>query len=117
MNFFLDENFPKSAEIILINNNHLVFDIRGTDNEGMADLLIFELSKKNNAVFLTTDKDFYHTIHLLSKPHYGIVVIALSQPNAAKIISKLQWFIENFVNTELESHCFLISDKSCKVFN
>jgi predicted nuclease of predicted toxin-antitoxin system len=117
MNFFLDENFPKSAEIFLINRNHKVFDIRGSENEGMADLLIFELSKRNKAVFLTTDKDFYHTIHLLSKPHFGIVVIALSQPNADRIVSKLHWFIENFENTELQNHCFLFTDNNCKVFN
>jgi len=44
MRLFLDENFPKIARDILESEGHKVFDIRGTNNEGLADSQLFELS-------------------------------------------------------------------------
>ncbi len=38
MKFFLDENFPKSAERYLVSKGHVVFDIRGSPDEGIDDL-------------------------------------------------------------------------------
>lgn len=35
MKFFLDENFPKSAERYLVSRGHTVFDIRGSSDEGI----------------------------------------------------------------------------------
>lgn len=78
MKFFLDENFPLKAKEILEAKKHSIFDIRGTGKEGISDEKIFQISKKKKAVFLTTDKDFFHTIHFMHKPHYGVIVIALS---------------------------------------
>lgn len=95
MNFFLDENFPKKAIPLLEEQGHNVFDIRGTDREGLSDLELFPLAKKEKAVFLTTDKNFFHTIHLTEKPHYGIIVIALRQPNAEALMSKLEWVVSH----------------------
>lgn len=77
MIFFLDENFPKMAHTILGNAGHTVLDIRSTDKEGLPDNELFQLAKQGRAIFLTTDKDYYHTIHLTEKPHFGIIVIAL----------------------------------------
>ena len=77
MIFFLDENFPRSAGRILEEAGHAVFDIRGTKNEGMTDAAIFNLAQQRNAVFLTTDRDFYHTIPWMHTTHHGVVVINL----------------------------------------
>ena len=38
---------------------HKVFDIRSTKFEGTDDFSIFELAQEENAIFLTTDKDFF----------------------------------------------------------
>ena len=46
MNFFLDENFPKIAGKILEAEGHAVFDIRGTEKEGISDIDIFNMIKK-----------------------------------------------------------------------
>jgi predicted nuclease of predicted toxin-antitoxin system len=62
MIFFLDENFPKSAGIYLESLGHQILDIRSTEQKGLNDKKIFELSQKHNAIFLTTDRDFFHTI-------------------------------------------------------
>ena len=116
MNFFLDENFPKNATLKLRERGIKVFDIRGTEKEGITDEEIFQLCKLERAIFLTTDKDFYHTIHLTHKPHFGIIVIALSKPNATLIIQKLEWFLNTFKQTEHNNTCYLILDYKCKIF-
>jgi len=41
MNFFLDENFPKSAVKLLSERDHTVFDIRSTAKEWATDDAIF----------------------------------------------------------------------------
>jgi predicted nuclease of predicted toxin-antitoxin system len=116
MKFFLDENFPKKITPILEKQGHMVFDIRGTVHEGMADTEIFSLAKKEQAIFLTSDKDFYHTIHLTEKPHYGIIVIALRQPNSQAIIEKITWVLNNIERFSFKDGCILLTDKKCTVF-
>ena len=116
MNIFLDENIPKITKSILEEKGHTVFDIRGTSQEGLEDLKLFSMAKTRKAVFLTTDKDFYHTIHLTEKPHYGIIVIALKQPNAKAIIDKINWLIANFGKFALKDKCLLLTDSKCAVF-
>ena len=116
MKFFLDENFPKKVISLLEKQGHTVFDIRGTEQEGISDTEIFSLAKKEEAIFLTSDKDFYHTIHLTEKPHFGIIVIALRQPNSGTIIEKITWVLNNIEKFTFNNECLLISDKKCTVF-
>jgi predicted nuclease of predicted toxin-antitoxin system len=116
MIFFFDENFPKKAGDVLTRFGHSYIDIRGTEDEGLIDNDIFQLCKINNAIFLTTDKDFYHTVHILQKPHYGIVVIALKQPNGDKIIEKLTWFLNTFDIDNVDNKCYLILDNRCRIY-
>lgn len=96
--------------------DHTVFDIRGTAQEGISDIEIFSMAKKEKAIFLTSDKDFYHTIHLTEKPHYGIIVIALRQPNAKAIVDKINWVLDNIEKFTFNDECLLITDKNCTVF-
>ena len=42
---------------------------------------------------LTTDRDFYHTVPLLYEHHFGVVVIALHQPNRDAILGRLKWLL------------------------
>jgi len=110
MKFFLDENFPKKAIDILKKAGHEILDIRGTEFEGCSDRVIFENAQQNRAVFLTTDCDFYHTIPSLYNRHCGIIVIALSQPNAGSIITKLKIALQYSHNINLNSSVLLITD-------
>lgn len=110
MNFFLDENFPKTAVSTLERKGHKVFDIRGTKHEGCSDFTIFDFAQKNKAIFLTTDKDFYHTIQFIRRNHFGIIVIALSQPNLKGILSKLNYALNYVENVEIKSRCLLLKD-------
>jgi predicted nuclease of predicted toxin-antitoxin system len=116
MKFFLDENFPKKAAYLLSDRGYAVLDVRGTDQEGLKDEIIFELARKAGAIFLTTDKDFSHSIHLKLKPHSGIVVIALKRPDAASILERLKWFLNNCIDQTISNKCFLILDLKCIVY-
>ena len=111
MKFFLDENFPRKAVQLLEADRHQVFDIRGTELEGIADGEIFEKAQENDAIFLTTDKDFYHTITHLYPAHNGIIVFALSQPNAANILEKLKAALRFIQTHKIKSNCLLLTDR------
>lgn len=110
MKFFFDENFPKKATSLLEEKGHQTFDVRGTNLEGSDDLDIFKISQEHEAVFLTTDKDFFHTIHFLYETHFGIVVIALSQPNTPSILEKLKIGLDYIEKNGIHSKCLLLTD-------
>ncbi|MGD8778362.1 MAG: DUF5615 family PIN-like protein [Ignavibacteria bacterium] len=112
MKFFLDENFPKSSIDLLVKSGNEIIDIRGTEHEGLDDASIFDLAQKNSAIFLTTDKDFFHTIPFLFEKHFGVIVIALSKPNRNSINEKLIWFIENYDLSNFNSKVALLQDNS-----
>lgn len=116
MRFFLDENFPKSASEFLTHHDHEVVDIRGTQDQGADDLRVFDLAQRHQAVLLSTDRDFFHTIPHLYDHHFGIVVIALRQPNRQNIRGKLEWFLERFGNTNLKNKIFQLKDQTYVIY-
>ena len=76
MTFLLDENFPKAAAALLTSRGHRVIDFRCTARQGMSDADVFKEAQAANAVLLTTDRDFFHTIPHLFDAHAGVVVVA-----------------------------------------
>lgn len=113
MKFLLDENFPKSAEKVLIELGHQVIDIRGTKLQGVDDFRLFEIAQENEAILLTTDRDFYHTVPLRYSDHHGVIVIALKQPNREAILSKLRWLISQ--ELMIHSRIYLLRDETYRV--
>jgi len=116
MNFFLDENFPKTAEALLTAHGHVVLDIRGTEDEGAEDPDVFGMAQDKQAVFLTTDRDFFHTVPHVWPRHNGIVVIALRQPNRQAILEKLSWFLDQFGTQSLAGKAFLLRDRTYALY-
>jgi len=111
MKFFVDENVPQRVSEYLISKGHNVFDIRKTSLEGSDDLTIFQLAQKKKAIFITTDKDFFHTIPIQIPEHYGIIVIALKQPSGEKILEKIKWAIEHLDFSKIKSRIFVFRDR------
>ncbi len=74
---------------------HEVNDLRGSGREGLSDQQIFDEAQQNESFFLTTDRDFFHTIPHLYEKHHGVIVIALRQPNRAVILEKLSWILQH----------------------
>ncbi len=116
MNFFLDENFPKSAHEYLIGLGHRTFDIRGTEAEGADDTHILARSLQENAIVLTTDRDFFHTLPETVGDHLGIIVIALRQPNRTRIMARLEWALNTFSEASLRGRVFQLRDDTWLAF-
>jgi predicted nuclease of predicted toxin-antitoxin system len=112
MKFFLDENFPKAAAGMLEGMGHEVFDLRGSGREGLPDSGIFAEAQNLEAVFLTTDRDFFHTIPHLHERHAGIIVIALRQPNRSAILGKLLWILNRFKQGDFKNRAVQLRDQS-----
>ena len=117
MNFFLDENFPKSAAKILEEQGHTVHDVRCTKDEGMSDLAIFKLAQIKQALFLTTDKDFFHTIPHLFEHHHGVIIIALRKPNRKTITDKLLYALKHFDLSTFKSKTLLLRDHTFSIID
>lgn len=111
MTFFLDENFPKPAARVLADRGHVYEDIRGTGLEGEKDDSLFRLAQAHNAVFLTTDKDFFHTVPLAFASHHGSIVIALAQPNRRDILAKLTAALDYVERHGIANRCLLLTDR------
>ena len=111
MNFFLDENFPKSAHSYLMQRRHTCIDVRDCLPQGADDMMVFKLAQTHRAIFLTTDKDFYHTIPFFYSSHYGVVVISLHQPNRSAILQRLQWFLDH-APASMENMIYLLRDRT-----
>jgi predicted nuclease of predicted toxin-antitoxin system len=113
MKFLLDENFPKAAGDFLSNLGHEVFDFRGTTLEGMKDDAVFAMAQRQEAVLLTTDRDFFHTITHLYEEHCGVIVIALRQPNRKAILDRLDWILAHVDPSLYRNRVFQLRDKAC----
>jgi len=115
MNFFLDENVPLSVNKYLASKGHNSYTTRGTEKEGASDTTIFTLAQEKEAILITTDKDFFHTIPFLFNSHHGIIVINLQQPNSKNITEKAIWFLDHFDLSESSNKVVLLKDKTYTV--
>ena len=115
MIFLLDENFPKSAKNLLAELGHQVIDIRGTELQGTDDFRLFEIAQEQQAILLTTDRDFYHTVPLNYSGHFGVIVIALKQPNRAAILARLRWIISHNLIDNISNTVILLRDNTYRI--
>jgi predicted nuclease of predicted toxin-antitoxin system len=106
MIFLLNENFPKAAGDLLEKLGHVCFDFWGTECEGIDDNQVVQMAKNRGAVILTTDRDFYHSLHLQYPDHAGVVVVALKQPNRSAILKRLEWFLTSIPGDQWRGEAF-----------
>ena len=110
MRFLLDENFPRAAVETLCAAGHEVHDFRDEGSIGASDQEVMHMAGELDAILLTTDKDFFHTVPFLFPDHPGTIVIALSQPDRESILNRLQWALSR-VSADLRSKCYLVTDR------
>ena len=112
MKFFLDENFPKTAGTWLSELGYMVFDVRGSEKEGITDIELFSQAQELDAVMLTTDRDFFHTVPHMFEHHAGVLVIALRQPNRKNIMEKLEWALKHFKPSDFNNRVIQLRDRT-----
>ena len=97
MKICVDENIPLITVLELKELGHDVLDIRGTDDQGLADNLLWDRAQKEGRLVVTTDKGF---VHNRRESHYGILVVRLRQPNERKIHERVIKAIQQFAEDE-----------------
>lgn len=112
MNVFVDENIPNSIIQILTSAGYTVWDLRRTEHEGIEDDKVFQLAQEKSAFFVTTDKDFFHTIPWNFPSHCGIAILALRQPNSKNLSEKMEWLLSNFPLADLKNKVILLRDNT-----
>ena len=110
MKFFLNENFPRPAVPQLQNAGHSAAHALDNFPPGTADDRLFAHAQTERAVFVTTDKDFFHTIPLAFEHHRGAIVITLRRPNRAYLLRRPAETLTTLGNRNLENTVWLVTD-------
>ena len=77
---------------------------------GTADDRLFAHAQQMRAVFVTTDKDFFHTVPLTFAQHHGAIVITLRRPNRDELLRRLSDALAALGKRNLNSTVWLITD-------
>lgn len=110
MRFFLDENFPRAAAAQLAAAGHECTRALDCFSPGAADDELFARAQELGAVFVTTDRDFFHTIPWLHARHAGVIAITLAQPNRAALLARLRDAISRLEGRESFHQVWLLTD-------
>ena len=110
MKFFLDENFPRLALAQLVAAGHSASHALDSFPPGTADDKLFAHAQTDGAIFITTDKDFFHTIPLTFARHGGALVITLRKPNRADLLRRLADALALLGGRELRDTVWLVTD-------
>src|SRR5438128_905454 len=110
MKFLRDQNFPRTCESVLNEFGHALCAIDYDPDTEVNDDWLFGEAQRLDAVLLTTDKDFFHTIPWLYPFHAGAIVINLAKPNRAQILEKLRWGLEFLKSRPIKNHVLLLRD-------
>jgi predicted nuclease of predicted toxin-antitoxin system len=82
MKIFVDENIPLMTVRELREQGFDVIDIRGTEDQGISDEVLWQKVQKEKCLLITTDKGFSN---YREQPHHGILIIRLKQPTRLKV--------------------------------
>ena len=93
MKIAVDENIPMSVVTELKQQKNDVLDIRGAEDEGMEDELLWKKVKTEGRLFITTDKGFSQ---YREDDHFGIIIVTIKHPNSKKIFDRVFKALEQF---------------------
>ena len=86
MKVLVDENIPLATVAELRGLGHNVVDIRGTDEQGLPDPLLWQKALVEERLLITTDKGFGAN---RTDRHFGILIVRLRNPNEQAIHSRI----------------------------
>jgi predicted nuclease of predicted toxin-antitoxin system len=110
MKFFLDENFPRPALVQLHSAGHTAVHALKIFLPGTSDDQLFAHAQKESAIFITTDKDFFHTVPLGFAKHHGAIVITLRRPNRDELLRRLADALVALGERKLDDSVWLVTD-------
>jgi predicted nuclease of predicted toxin-antitoxin system len=104
----VDENIPLVTVSGLRRLGHDVVDIRGTNDKGMSDELLWKKACYENRLLITTDKGFSQH---RDKKHNGILIVALRKPNANKIHTRILRALKRFSAKQWQNLLVVMRDE------
>jgi predicted nuclease of predicted toxin-antitoxin system len=110
MRFFLDENFPRPALTLLQEKGHIATHALEVFSPGTDDDTLFAHAQQEGAVFVSTDKDFFHTVPLAFEHHHGSLVVNLRRPNRTALLGRLSDGLKELEGRSLADSIWLITD-------
>ena len=109
MKILVDENIPNFTVEQLRQLGHDVKDIRGTQQEGIDDSIVWEIAQSENRLLISTDKIFTHN-HYRDKNHKGIILVLLKQPTLMKIHNRIMNAANEYSEEMLQNSLIIIKD-------
>ena len=95
MNFFLDENIPRTIRSVLQNKGFEVEDVHSANLRGADDAAIAVYAKKNKAILVTRDLELGNLQLYPKGSNYGLLVLRLPHEFTAKqIADAVELFLE-----------------------
>jgi predicted nuclease of predicted toxin-antitoxin system len=107
MRILVDENIPRMTVDGLRELGHDVRDIRGADDEGLADAGLWDVALRERRLLITTDKGF---TQYRAASHPGMLSVRLRQPNRLKIHQSVMLGVERFGDAEWPGLLVVIRD-------
>ncbi len=97
MKICVDENIPLITVAELRSLGHDVLDIRGTDEQGISDEILWKKVQTEQRILITTDKGF---ASCRRESHSGILIVRLHQPNEEKIHGRIMLAVRQFADED-----------------
>ena len=110
MRFFLDENFPRAAVDELTATGHECSRALEHFPAGTSDDDLFSKAQELGAIFVKTDRDFFHTVPWLHNHHAGVIALMLAQPNRAALLARLRDAVERLKGQSSFHRVWLLTD-------
>jgi predicted nuclease of predicted toxin-antitoxin system len=107
MKIFIDENIPLMSVKELRDQGLEVIDIRGTDDQGITDEVLWQKAQEKKYLLITTDKGFSGR---RNEAHHGILIIRLKQPTRLKIHQRVMRAIKRYAETEWPGLMIIMRD-------
>jgi predicted nuclease of predicted toxin-antitoxin system len=115
MRFLIDENIPRITVEFLRAEGHDVREIRGTNEEGISDELVWEIALGQGRILISTDKGF---VKYRGALHPGILIVRLRQPNWSKIHDRIRQALKQFPgSTQWQDRIVIMRDATKSVLN
>ena len=107
MKILADENVPRLTVNHMRTLGHDVRDVRGTGEQGIEDLVLWNVARAEGRMLIATDRGF---TEYPSSSHNGILIVRLRQPNRLKIHRAVLLAMERFPATESPGLLVVVRD-------
>lgn len=107
MKIWVDENIPAMTVNALRELGHDVKDIRGTTDEGLADVDVWEMAQQEHRLLVTTVKGFSQ---YRESDYAGILIIRLKQPNRKEIHRRVLKALNQYPEREWRGRIVMMKD-------